>query len=237
MATALTKTPGKAVATAGAHNPYKQLATAVSPKNIYGELLKFSKGDWVAGEHNTEIPKGTELIAIMDKLATGWVRWENQKPTEQHMVEVEKGTPPRRAELGDDDRSLWEKDDRGQVRDPWQFTMYLPMISEDGKPYTFAASSKGGINAIGKLAGEYGEYIEGDDGALDYPIVSLGVDSYMHPNKAYGRIKVPTLAVEDYIPRKNMAAKIAAALQGGPDKGQPDESENPGDGMDDEIPF
>jgi hypothetical protein len=43
---------------------------------IIGDLLKFSKGDWLAGPDGEEIAAGTELVAIVPGTVHGWMRWE-----------------------------------------------------------------------------------------------------------------------------------------------------------------
>src|ERR1039457_6256029 len=69
--------------------------------NIVGKLLKFSKGDYTAGQDNDEVDEGTEVVVNMDSLLVGWQRWEDNKPAEQQMGAVTEGfQPPRRADLG-----------------------------------------------------------------------------------------------------------------------------------------
>jgi hypothetical protein len=60
---------------------------------------------------------------------------------------------PTRAELGDTDESLWEKDERtGQPRDPWQQQHILPLEDpESGEYLIFVTSSVGGRIAVEKL--------------------------------------------------------------------------------------
>ena len=103
--------------------------------------------------------------------------------------------PARRDTLGHDDEKKWEVDDQGKSRDPWQFANLALMRGNDksGELYTFTTSSKGGIGAIGRLCAEYGKVMREMPDA--WPVITLGVDSYMHPNKAYGRIKVPQFKV------------------------------------------
>ena len=65
------------------------------PANIVGKLLKFSKGDFVAGIQDEEVPVGTQLIAVMSELVVGWCRWEANRPVEQVMGRIIDGyTPP-----------------------------------------------------------------------------------------------------------------------------------------------
>lgn len=217
-------------------NPYKELANAITPKNIFGTLLKFSKGEWLAGESTLVVQIGTPMVAIMDHMTCGWIRWEDSRPTNQVMVEVSTGKkPPRRSELGDLEKTNWEFDEKGRPRDPWQFTIYLPMVGhEDGEVYTFATSSKGGINAIGQINGIYGVHWEQHPD--QYPIFHLSLDRYQHQNKQYGVIKTPKFEPAGYVNKKDIAKALrAVGLIETPSEVK--NSENPGSGMDDEIPF
>ena len=165
--------------------------------SIIGQLLRFSKGEYIAGQDSEEVPEGTELVANMDQLLVGWQRWEDQRPVEQAMGPLSEGfQPQRRDELSFTDSSEWEIDEAsGKPRDPWVYTHYL-LLKEAGKKgqmYTFTTNSAGGKNAMGKLAGEYGkEMREHPD---EYPIIKLEVGSYMHSNAAYGRIKFPIFKI------------------------------------------
>ena len=103
--------------------------------------------------------------------------------------------------LGDEDEDLWERDSQGKPRDPWQFTNYLIMKDEgapgeEGHLYTLALNSRGGLNAIGDLCKKYGKEMRSKPD--EWPVVTLGVDSYNHPNKEYGRIKVPVLTIQGW---------------------------------------
>lgn len=181
-------------------NYFESYGSQVSQKAIVGRLLKFNKGDWLAGEDDEEIEEGTKLVANMDQLMIGWVKWADNKPEQQLMgLVVEGHQSPKREALGDLDQSLWEVDAQGKERDPWQFTNYLIMKevgaegSDDEKLYTFATSSRGGLNCVGELCKVYGKQMRQQPD--QYPIVELGSGSYNHPNKEFGRIKFPTLAV------------------------------------------
>jgi hypothetical protein len=171
---------------------------------IVGKLLKFSKGDWMAGESNEPIENGSQFIANMDELLVGWVRWSNNKPTDHVMGKVAVGyQPPRRNELGDTDQDAWDVGEDGQARDPWQFTNYLLLQDGSGDLYTFTTSSTGGRNAIGDLCIKYGKQMR--QHTNEYPIIELGVGSYMHSNKAFGRIKYPTLTIAGWAPKDDFA--------------------------------
>ena len=173
-------------------DPLVAYADAVSPRHIVGKLLRFSKGDFFAGEESEPIPCGTKLTVAADELLAGWIKWADGRPTEPNMVRVADGKPPlKRSDLGDRDRSTWEADERGEPRDPWQFTNYLPMMDEDGELYTFATSSAGGLTAVSDLVRRYGQHRRRHPDV--YPIVMLGVNSYQHKKKEYGRIKYPNI--------------------------------------------
>src|SRR5262245_20111573 len=148
-------TNGPAIVTY-APDPFEAYANAVAPRTIIGTLLRFSKGDYLAGEEGKEIPNGSIFTANVDELLAGWVKWSGNKPVEHLMVRVAEGhTLPKREALCDSDASHWEADSEGLPRDPWQFTNYLPLLDEQGGIFTFATSSRGGLTAIGDLTRRY----------------------------------------------------------------------------------
>lgn len=194
-------------------NYFQSYGDQVSQKSIVGKLLKFSKGDYLMGEDNEEVEEGTQLVANMEELMVGWIRWEDGKPTDQIMGRVSEGyQPPKRNTLGDDDKTRWEVDEQGRERDPWQFSNYLllktPGESGDDHLFTFTTSSRGGLNAIGELCKTYGKEMR--QRPDDLPVVALEVGSYQHSNKAYGRIKFPIFKVVSWAPK----AEFADALDG-----------------------
>lgn len=177
-------------------NFYERYGDLASARSITGKLLKFSKfGEYRAGVDNEEIPIGTELIAYMPSFAAGYVRWENGSPAEAQMGYVGEGfIPPKRNDLGWNDSSEWSKDDRGVPRDPWQFTNSLIFIDFSKEAlFTYNASSKGGLGALGGLSKIYGRHIKTHPREL--PTVKLGVDSYPHKVKAYGEIRFPVFSI------------------------------------------
>jgi hypothetical protein len=183
-------------------NAFVAYGGAAAQNRIVGDLLKYSKGDWLAGKEADELPAGTELVAGMQTLTVGFQRWENQRPTDARLgLLVDGFNPPARHELGDNDQSLWERDDFGKARDPWVPTNYI-QLSDPADPktiYTFTTSSRGGLSAIGKLCAEYGRGLakEGREGQL--PLVRLDSSSYAHKDRTLGRIKVPTLEIIGWV--------------------------------------
>ena len=120
------------------------------------------------------------------------------------------GVPPaNRADLGDMDKSLWETDDKGEPKDPWQPTNYLPLMDADGNLFTFTTSSRGGLRAVGELVRRYAWHRKNNPDV--HPVIALGVGSYKHTNKAYGIIKFPELSPAGYEHKGKFAAAMAAA--------------------------
>lgn len=209
---------GTAVAIAGG-NAFEAYGNAVSQKSIVGDILKFTKfGEFVAGQDESELEAGTRLIANMDELLIGWVRWEDNKPTDQLMGRVAEGfQPARRNELGDDDESRWEQDDDGKPRDPWQRANYLILKAEDSDQlYTFTTGSKSGLNAIGELCKVYGRQMR--QRPDEFPIIALTPDFYIHPK--YKKIFVPKFDIVGWAPKSavNEALGEAGTATDGEDK-------------------
>ena len=91
-----------------AANPFLAYGEAASQKSIVGIMLRFSKGDFLAGQSDDEVSPGTKFVANMDEMLAGWIRWEANKPTDHVMGKVSEGyQAPRRNELGDTDKTLW----------------------------------------------------------------------------------------------------------------------------------
>jgi len=175
-------------------NPYEDYADRVDNQMLLGQLLKFSKGDWLIGRDGDACPH-TELVALMQGLMHGWTRWEDSAPVEHIMgLLVEGFVSPARNKLSHSDKALWEPNaDGGEPQDPWQQSVYLPMITIDGDAvFTFATSSDGGRRrAIAPLCREYGNQMRQHPNEL--PVVGLEQDSYQHPNRKIGRVKYPLL--------------------------------------------
>jgi bifunctional DNA primase/polymerase-like protein len=149
-------TQNTTLAVIGDDDPFTAYANAMAPRNIVGTLLRFSKGDYLAGEEGAAVPGGTVMTANVGELLVGWVLWADNKPTQQIMFRVADGKPvPKRSELGHTDQERWEVDSHGEKRDPWQFTNYLPLLAESGELFTFTTSSRGGIGAITKSGGRH----------------------------------------------------------------------------------
>jgi hypothetical protein len=189
-------------------NPFADYADSVLQRTISGKLLKFAKGDWLAGQDNDEIPRGTKFVANMGELYVGWQRWEDNKPTDQVMGKAIEGYKPvLRNSLPDQDHEQWEVDAEGKEKDPWVKTNYLLLKGvHDGELYTFTSSSKGGLDAVAKLCKDYVPlWIQRPN---EWPVIEIGGDSYLHPIKDRGRIKVPTFKIIGFEPKAIFAPDL-----------------------------
>jgi hypothetical protein len=179
--------PSGLPATPTATNPWLDAAREASTG--IGKLLKFAKGHYESGDD--EIKLGTELVAHVDQIARGWVKFADGKLVGQHIAKIAERTRlPERDELGDLDQSKWEADAKGERRDPWVLQWYLPLSDmSSGDVLTFVSASHGGVSAIGKLCSIYGRR----RGTGPLPVIKLAVRSYKH--KDYGRIETPDFTV------------------------------------------
>ena len=168
--------------------------------NTTGQFLTLTRvGKFVSGQNRDEIPLGTRLVANMPGLRKGWRRWEAGHNVEDLTELVSEGRPvPARSTLGYMDQSQWEKDDQGQPRDPWQLSYVLEM--SDGETlYIYAASSKGGFGAIGRLCTMYGKERRMRPGMV--PIIELQAECYMHP--IYKETFVPNFPIVGWTDEAN----------------------------------
>jgi hypothetical protein len=181
----------------GEGDPFAAYGDAVSSRT--GRFLKFSKGDYMAGEGNDLVAVGTKFVANVEELLAGWVRWEDGKAAEQIIGRVaDRFRPPLREDLGHTEQSQWDAGSDGKPQDPWTFVNYLPLMDAAGEAYTFTTSSRGGLNAIGTLSRQFGRQRAKQADKL--PLIQLAVDVYQH--KSYGRIKTPNFPIIGWYPKQ-----------------------------------
>src|SRR5262249_142577 len=123
------------------------------------------------------------------------------------------GVPPKlRGDLGDHDQVKWEVDKNGKPKDPWQFTNYLPLLSDTGELFTFTTSSRGGIGAVASLVRRFARHRSRHPDVL--PVIKINTDSYQHKDRELGRIKFPVFEPAGYIPKADMYAALDGAGAG-----------------------
>lgn len=192
---------GQEIDRPGEKNVYEAYGEAARQTSITGKLLRFNKfGEFTAGRDKEPVPYGTKLIAIMPSIMIGWMKWSDEGAPDARMGLLEDNyAPPGRSELGDNDQSLWPRDDRGSIRDPWQRANTMIMVAEKDfdQQYTFSTTSKGGRDAVGDLCKDYGRHRRLRPNEL--PVVRLDSGSYRHPNRSFGEIRTPVFQITSWI--------------------------------------
>jgi hypothetical protein len=175
---------GTAIVPAGG-DPYSSYGAKVG---LQGNFLTFKNGEFTYGQDAKTLPMGTRVAVNMPGVRIGWRRWYGGQLTDD-LTELLADRPhiQTRNTLGDDDPSLWEKDQDGKARDPWSLSNVIEFIDSEGERYIYASGAKGAINAIGKLCSEYGKLYRQRPGQA--PVIALACDSYMHP--VYKKTFVP----------------------------------------------
>jgi hypothetical protein len=198
--------------TSAAISPFADFADEVLRPNYLGKILKHVKGEFLVGKDGDVLPIGTQLVANMATLTTGWTKWTGGLPVDHRVGLVAEGyKTPGRHELGDEDSSKWEVDPKiGDLKDPWQRTASLVFADPDTREFfRFIASSKGSLDAVAQLSREYDRETRKRSGVL--PLISLEVDAYQHPDRTIGRVKYPVFARVDYVDAGPFNALIEGA--------------------------
>lgn len=192
---------GGAVTTNAGYDPFAAYGQEAAQG---GAFLKFSKGEWLLGQNDEEVTLGRKLVASMEDMSIGWIRWDDGKPAERRLGLLSQGFKAEpRDQLGYTDQSLWDTDENNKPKDPWNFTNEIPMADpETGEQMTFSASSKGGIGCIGNLCKAYGRERAARAGLV--PVLELGRDSYMHP--IYKKTYVPVLTIVSWMENSGVPA-------------------------------
>lgn len=200
----------QALALPATADPFKTYADAVAPTTIIGTLLKFSKGEFFAGKDSRPVAVGTHFIANLDATMAGWVKWINGRPIDHRLVRIADGLlPVKREQLGDTDTEQWQYDSRGERRDPWQQVNYLPLVDQTGEIFTLSVTQVAGIKEVAALCSAYADHRKNN--AEEFPVIELGVDSYMHRERHIGRVKYPTLNVVGWEPKEKFAQAMVTA--------------------------
>ncbi len=175
-------------------------------------FLKFDRGTFKFGIADEKLPLGMPLVPNMAELKVGWLKWHDGQVVDEAMVRLADGHKiPSRDAVGDTDKMLWETNEHGNPIDPWQFTNLLPFKNPAmGAEFVFTTSSRGGLQAVGKLCNQYGNQRQNHPGEL--PIVEIGSDCYKH--KTYGDVHFPVFTIVQWRAEASLIAgkKEAAAF-------------------------
>jgi hypothetical protein len=220
-------------------DPFAVIANIAAPQFLLPGSIRaqFLKDEWTVGQKADALPPGTRCIANMDLYECGWKKWFDKKPLDSIMACIGRGeAPPARAALGDHDQSQWERNDKGEPKDPWTFTHHLPLYDIEAKQlYTYVTSSHGGRGAIGVLCRIFSSGRKKYPDA--FPVVELAVGAYNH--KEFKRVKVPDLKLVRWVPKADFYAATNLTPEGtladGGDAAAAAQAEP--DAVEDEIPF
>jgi hypothetical protein len=152
---------------------YSALDAAIGT-TIEGEPLRFKDGRFARGFDKTEVAEGTRMMLHPASTSDGFIKWEDGKPVEWRIRELNSTQfPISRETLGDTDESEWP-----DGKDPWAFTMMVALKDSDGALLTFSTGTVGGKNAIRKVLRDWKLARNKYPGKV--PVVSLEVGSYEH---------------------------------------------------------
>lgn len=207
----------------GAHTPSKAAAahTAEGAKSRGNRtFLKFSKGDWSLGKNDDPFPSNTfRFVPAMALWQKGFQCWKAKQIVDEKFVDY-----------GDEDIDPTTLKDHGPYAkdDGWSEAIRFPLIilpDDRGVKLTtsveYGAMSAGGRNACRNLSKQYAEALKnglvraedskpGPD-EKTFIVVEAGFDSYQH--KEYGKTKVPTFKIVDYLSANELEAILKKNAQ------------------------
>jgi hypothetical protein len=198
-----------------------------------GTLLAYKKRRYLYGKEKTELPLGTELVAVMAEIRHGYIKWSNGKIVKTDIGRVVDGFKLNRDALGDDDQNKWPYDYEGRdKKDPWQKTAYVPMVARDGGAlFTFHTDSFYGLKAFYEFLDEYAKKARQHPGC--YPVVELNTKA--NPTKKYGDVDGPSLLIVDWQDKPQLPNAAALAITAEDEK--PEDDNSLARDPEDEIPF
>jgi len=174
-------------------------ALANVEKDLIGgmTILKFAKGDWTYGSTGTEVSKDSRWMVDPFSFIHGFIAWGHGRPVEEVTAPMTEALP----KIGPPPQESLEDDDKGNPGKGWQrlsgFSLKCISGPDKGTVARFTSSSDGGRKAIKVLLKEIEDQLEVDEYAY-CPIVKLGTDFYMHPDKTVGKVKTPTFEVLEW---------------------------------------
>ena len=165
------------------------------------------KGKYLARDE-TEIPSGREFVLAYDQIQCGFIKFNGPgRMPDRKMGPMFGGfIPPNVEDLPDRDQSTWDRNDRGELRDPWQYQVMLPLYSpDDNAAFIFSTSSKTGLNAVAKLVfvARKMQRTTPDD----YPLVKLEVSNFQHRDPYVGKVEIPVFKAIGAVKKDGRALK------------------------------
>jgi hypothetical protein len=213
--------------TYGEQSPWREFATKYSRSFFAGEALKFVKGDWVIGQDKRKASLTEPLVANMEEIWAGWIRFDDGAVTDTIIGRiVDRFRVPPRESLGDEDKIDTE-------HDPWAPNTAMMMRNASGDLFTVTSLSDGGRSAVATLADQFDRQRHKSPGKM--PIVLLGSGSY-YSKKHRTNVPFPTFKIVGW-DFWGDEATAAPALQTQTGETNDVTEPKPGGDLVDDIPF
>jgi hypothetical protein len=209
---------------------WSDAAAEASSNILRGPIVLFADWKWTKGAEATEVPIGTQWVAT--GTAAAWVYWRGGKPDMDKTIVRQPGKVlPDREDLGELDRSLWEKGPDEQPRDPWVNTRYVYFLDPVSvEMLTYTTRSIGGMSAVRSLADQI-QRMRDYSKSNALPVVELGAAEM---KTKFGRKSKPVLKIVRWYQGGTGAANGTPQLSPAPQElKEPSLAEE----LDDEIPF
>jgi hypothetical protein len=178
-----------------------------------GSYMKFGKGgEFTKTSDGSVVPENTHMVVPFDQIEVGFTRFNGRaQAPDRKMGRVFDGfVPPDRAELGDNDPELWEKDLGGRPSDPWVSQLMVPMQDvATGDMYIFVTSSATGRSAVNNLIAQC-ERMQKHEPDF-YPVIKLAIGGFQHRDSRVGWVKTPAFPRVGKAPRADVSAAATSA--------------------------
>jgi len=159
------------------------LARGVQSSNTHTLLrLRKQDGEWVCGQNDEHLPRGTELIVDPFSFESGYIAWLDGKPEGKVTQALYLG-PVKLDQLSPvKSKKGWES----------ILSVALATVDEPRMQLLYETGSVAGTRALGQLAGAVAWGRDADP-HNHYPVVGISADSYKHAE--FGTIWTPVFAV------------------------------------------
>ena len=193
-------------------NPYEDAANDMSGSD--GAFLKFNgkEGEFTYGQdEDTLLDEAmvddgviVEVAVNMAEFKRGYMCWIDDDVKDEKLRLVTAGAAIREEDLPDYTDDYVDEDEDG-----WVECAEVPLRDiSDGEQYLFKTSSKGALRALKKLLKAYGKVFMKHDMDEETPIIILGMDSYMHKTKKFGKIYNPIFKLDRFVDTDTLNASV-----------------------------
>ena len=169
-----------------------------------GNYVKFTKGSWLAGVNNIQL-EDVPFSVDPTSFKHGYISWDQRQEVTAKLGEM---MVPVTGPLPDEPDAL----PNGRWDEQWSVELTALEGADEGVVFTFNSSTHGGLALLkGMLAPTVGERIQ--NGEDPVAVVLLGFDTYMHPNKKYGKQYTPQMDIAGWRPYAADGAPVPEAAE------------------------